>query len=74
MGARVWFTADTSPSILPVDRAILNRAARRLEDAGVKITNAVLTELNMTYKPGMSALDLADLADPRDRRSFHQEV
>ena len=64
MATRIWFGRDTP---LPAaDRQILNRATRQLEDEGVQITGLLLTHIRTAYRPGMSARNLAAIADPRD--------
>ncbi len=60
MAARTWFTADNTDGLDSGDLAILNRAARLLDDLGYKATNVNLMAARMTYRPGMSAADLAD--------------
>jgi hypothetical protein len=64
MAARTWFTPEICEGLRQEDCAILNRAGRVLADAGWLPTHTLLMELRTTYRPGMSARELADACDP----------
>lgn len=60
--ARTWFTKENTtmgPAMTDGDLSIINRAARMLVDDGWLPTASLLTDIRMTYKPGMSARDIA---------------
>lgn len=63
MAARTWFTADNTADLDAGDLAILNRAVRAMCEPGVLPNSGTLSFIRQTYKPGMSARDLAKAAE-----------
>jgi hypothetical protein len=60
MSWRIWFTETNTDGLSRADLAIINRAARRIIDQGSLETHALLMEIRMTYRTGMSAQDVID--------------
>lgn len=57
--AMTYFRADNTADLTPGDRAIINRAARKLVREGMSPTVKWLSCVRQSYSPGMSANDVA---------------
>ena len=66
--ARKWFLTDNTAGLGSGDLAILNRAARHLDDAGIILSQGTLMRLRMAYRPGLSAQDLIDMFQEAEDR------
>lgn len=62
MAARTWFTPQNTPP--DVDLPTLNRAARIMQDGMARpLTHTELVAIRASYRPGLSAHQIADAAD-----------
>jgi hypothetical protein len=62
MAARSWFSVETTHGLSPSEVQLLNRAVRIILFASTKhyADRDLLVRIRQTYRPGMSASDLAD--------------
>ena len=67
MAAREWFRPENTPA--DVDRATLNRAARIMQDGMARpLSRTELVAIRCSYRPGLSAQQIADAADEATSR------